>query len=115
ILRIAAADLPRSQLSLLERYWLFLRLRMLKKISPWSLAIELTISTFTFANINPFDPPLKTRGQFFVFTAIPFGINGKIISCAALNPSPLWTRKTNEPKFLCPFGWISSNKRYLQF
>src|SRR5262249_2974208 len=34
IVRIAAADLPRFQLSLVERYWLVFRLRMLKKISP---------------------------------------------------------------------------------
>ena len=34
IVRIAAADLPRFQLSLVERYWLVLVLRMLNKISP---------------------------------------------------------------------------------
>jgi hypothetical protein len=31
------------------------------------------------------------------WAAFPLSINGKIISCVALNPSPLWTRKTNDP------------------
>src|SRR5262249_58392891 len=56
-----------------------------------------------FCKHKPILPASKNEGSIFSFTAFPLSINGKLISCAALNPSPLWTRKTNEPKFFCPF------------